>query len=76
MEKEIALFDLPFQWIFPAIFISMTVLMAYFFVKYVILDGGKGGLDLDEEDVAESSKQTAKEATSEVRDSVEEKKQK
>ncbi len=32
-----ALFDLPYQWIFPVIFISMTALIAYSFMKYVIL---------------------------------------
>ncbi len=38
MEQEtMALFDLPYQWIFPVVFISMTAVIAYCFVKYVIL---------------------------------------
>jgi len=32
-----ALFDLPYQWIFPVVFITMTAIIAYCFMKYVIL---------------------------------------
>ncbi len=37
MENTVALFDLPYQWIFPVIFISMTAVIAIFFMKYVVL---------------------------------------
>ena len=48
MEQEtMALFDLPYQWIFPVVFISMTAVIAYSFMKYVIL------ADDDEDDEEE-----------------------
>ncbi len=36
-----ALFDLPYQWIFPVIFIAMTAIIAICFMKYVILADDK-----------------------------------
>lgn len=36
MEKTVALFDLPYQWIFPVVFVVMTGVIAIFFMKYVI----------------------------------------
>lgn len=37
MEKTVALFDLPYQWIFPVIFVVMTGIIGFCFMKYVIL---------------------------------------
>lgn len=56
-----ALFDLPYQWIFPLVFISMTAVIGYFFVKYVIFTDDK---DETEDDAPEK-------ATSEVAERVE-----
>ena len=44
-----ALFDLPYQWIFPVVFITMTGIIAYCFMKYVILADDQD--DNDEEEV-------------------------
>jgi len=56
-----ALFDLPFQWVFPVIFISMTALIAYSFMKYVILadDDDDDDEALEEEAQVKSDEQAA-----------------
>jgi len=45
-----ALFDLPYQWIFPVVFIAMTAIIAISFMKYVILADDK-----DEEEETETA---------------------
>jgi len=45
-----ALFDLPYQWIFPVVFIAMTAIIAVSFMKYVILADDKD--DEEEEETA------------------------
>lgn len=44
-QRTVELFDLPYQWVFPLVFITMTIVIGYCFVKYVILANDK-----DEED--------------------------
>ena len=50
MEKTVALFDMPYQWIFPVIFIVMTATIAICFMKYVILADDKD--DEESEEIA------------------------
>lgn len=76
MEKTVALFDLPYQWVFPVIFISMTVLIGVFFVKYVIFDDGKDDDEDKKQDIVELSEQAEEEVTPEARESFAEKEQK
>lgn len=45
-QETMALFDMPYQWIFPVIFVVMTGVIGYCFFKYVILAGN----DDDEQD--------------------------
>ena len=49
MERTVALFDLPYQWIFPVIFVVMTGIIGFCFMKYVIL------ADNSSDDAEESS---------------------
>ena len=51
-----ALFDLPYQWIFPVVFIAMTAIIAISFMKYVILADDK---DDDEEEEATVKREEA-----------------
>jgi hypothetical protein len=51
-QQTMALFDLPYQWIFPVVFIAMTAIIAISFMKYVILADDKD----DEEETEEAVK--------------------
>jgi len=53
-----ALFDLPYQWIFPVVFISMTAVIAYCFVKYVILADDEDDEE-EKEELVKKGEQTA-----------------
>ncbi|HED39647.1 MAG TPA: hypothetical protein ENJ13_04375 [Chromatiales bacterium] len=58
-----ALFDLPYQWIFPVIFIAMTAIIAICFMKYVILAEDKD--DDEGEEQASASIQVSEKSVSE-----------
>ncbi len=69
MEKTVALFDLPYQWIFPVIFVVMTAIIGICFMKYVILAENK---DDDEAD-KEAQPKVEETAVTQVREKGEEK---
>ncbi len=72
MEKTVALFDLPYQWIFPVIFITMTAIIGICFMKYVILAEDKD----DEEENKEAQGKVEEIASSQACEENEEKESK
>jgi len=64
-----ALFDLPYQWIFPVIFIAMTAIIAISFMKYVILADDKD--DEEEEEAIVKREEAAPTQADEKSEAVE-----
>ncbi len=77
-QETMALFDLPYQWIFPVVFISMTAVIAYCFVKYVILaededDEEEPGVVKKGEQVASAEESTSSPASPQISEQPEKK---